>query len=243
MNVAIIEDDQNYATLLKEWIIEAKTDWNVDFFDDPSGFGQAKLSKYHVILSDYDLPGVNGLDLIKSVSKKTKAALALMSAYPNVLMRKEISQEAPAILSKECSKNIIDWLHYIEAKLRINRMVEQEGQGLNSMALRTNGHQVEIKDGVIVFGIKKINSQDKEKLLTLMKQTGFKVVAYFINGKVDSSQLSVLVNTYKTVKLNDGKLVFWSKGNEFAVNVIHSCTLDKIIDIYENLDNAINALK
>jgi DNA-binding response OmpR family regulator len=80
-----IEDDETIATVAREMLEEQG--WQVQTCDD----GKAAIEHisggvhYDLLLIDYDLPGVNGLDLVKrarTLAHRSRIPIAVLSATP-----------------------------------------------------------------------------------------------------------------------------------------------------------------
>jgi len=145
MKVAIIEDSRTYQKILNE-IIERTTKWEVDFFSDASHFGRdADLKEYSIIIADFYLPGINGRDLIKTLSKKTRAEFALMSSRKKWVSDDDLNDEKiSTIIDKTVTGNVIDALKYLDAKKRINDCMETEEKNMEEINSITNGNNKKI---------------------------------------------------------------------------------------------------
>lgn len=80
-----IEDDKTIATVAREMLEEQG--WQVQTCDD----GNAAIEHisggvhYDLLLVDYDLPGINGLDLVKrarTLAHRSRIPIAVLSATP-----------------------------------------------------------------------------------------------------------------------------------------------------------------
>lgn len=246
MRIAVIEDDLEYSNLLKDVIKkQANSKWTVDYFNNSADFGEAKLSEYQIIISDYKLPTINGLDLFRTIANKTEAALALMSGHDVFREEKEVDDFISRVFDKKNIKEIVDWFQYTEAKLRINNMVEQEKESLTKIALVTNGHTVEIKNGIVVLGVSRtIDIKSDEYLQEIFEKGKYKIVAYFMNKRVNSTQLSFLIQIHKLTEKKGGKLVFWNKDEDkFVSQVLRDCALDKVLTIFGEEEIAVKYLQ
>jgi len=141
MKIAVIEDSSTYKNVLKK-IIKETTSWEVDFFSDASHFGrEAKLSDYSIIIIDFHLPGINGRELLKSISNKTKAQLALMTSKTEWISEEDLNNGTiSTIIEKMPPNKVIDSLKYLEAKAMINKYTETEEKNMEEMINLTNGN-------------------------------------------------------------------------------------------------------
>lgn len=140
MKVAIIEDSISYQDSLKK-IIKDTTKWEVDFFSDASHFGRsANLHDYDIIIANFYLPGINGRDLIKSISNKTKAEFALMASENNWVSTNDLENEQiSTIIDKSIPNNVFDAMKYLGAKKEINSCMETETENMKEIISLTNG--------------------------------------------------------------------------------------------------------
>ena len=125
MRVAIIEDDRNYKTILRDCL--HGSDWQVVYFSDSYEFGkEAQVSSYDAIISDYYLPITNGMDILKAVWRRGyRPQMAIMSGYiDNIpdLNQPFINQ----VINKKDPQDIGRWLKYVKLKLETNKKVDKE---------------------------------------------------------------------------------------------------------------------
>jgi len=126
MEVAIIDDDIIFQSSLRKKINEfnkSERHENIvaDYFTGSSDFGKSTLEKYKIIISNVNLPAIQGIDLINSIREKTDAHFALMSKE-NGWHDKDILNDDRiiAIFDKnEHVKAIINWLKFMQARLAI----------------------------------------------------------------------------------------------------------------------------
>ena len=65
--ILLIEDDQSALSALQRVLTDE--DYAVEMADrGDMGLQQAKLGKFDVVISDFKLPGVNGLELVKRIA-------------------------------------------------------------------------------------------------------------------------------------------------------------------------------
>lgn len=140
MKVAIIVDSLNFQKILNV-IIKETTQWDVDFFSDASHFGKdAKLKDYSIIITDFYLPGMNGRELIKSISNKTSAQLAIMSSESNWVSDADLEdKKISTIIDKTVPNNIVDALKYLGAKKEISDCMEIESKNQKEIISLANG--------------------------------------------------------------------------------------------------------
>lgn len=246
MRIAIIEGDSDYREAIKDKVKE--TEWDVDLFVSASDFGRSSLSKYDVIIASFNLPAVNGRDLIKGVASKTTAQMFLMG-YPsdNFHNEEDLNNERiKGLIDKSDLNNIISELKYIDSKLKLKSLMEKERNKLISI-FPTNGFKIENKDGIAIIHIHELLRQpSKEKLLKNLDESGINkvVLSFELTGTVSSPYLGLIIFLYKEMKQRNGSLVFWDAHNDkILVEQLHLCNLSLMVPIYAQLSKAIEHLK
>jgi DNA-binding NtrC family response regulator len=94
-SIAIVEDEEDLAALFKEALSNDRFKIN-SFTDSPTAFEQISLHhlEYRLILSDIRMPRINGLELIRRISKiDGYIKFVLMSAFD----QPDISHELPVL--------------------------------------------------------------------------------------------------------------------------------------------------
>jgi hypothetical protein len=157
MRIAVVESDPLYVKLLRKRIKSELAKWEIDYFESSTEFGKAKLSQYHIIVADYKLLEISGLALLKSVSKKTSASLAIMcehDIFEKDNLKEKIGGSISAIFDKRNLTKIIDWFHYTEVKIRIAEVIESEAESLANIAnvaIETNKQISAKNDGAMLI--------------------------------------------------------------------------------------------
>jgi CheY-like chemotaxis protein len=120
-----------FQEFLKEIIDDFDSNWDVDFFANSPDFGKAQIEQYDVIISNFSLPSMNGRELLKSISSKTKAELALMSSKKDWISEEDLNNHSvKTLLDKKDPKSILDWIKYIQSKKKILTLTESQQSGL-----------------------------------------------------------------------------------------------------------------
>lgn len=235
MQVAVIEDNVSFQNFLKNAL--ETNDWHTDFFSSPSEFGRVKLEKYDVILVDYHLPNINGRDLIKSISDKTKAEILLMSE--TFEEEDKENQNIKGLFHKEQDiEHVIDQLKYIDAKIRINKCMEEEKEVLENLAF--NGYSIEKDNDIAIIGIKEpLSKESKDIILRKMKEFK-KIIFSFLEKKiVPSIMLGDLTFLYKEFIKRKCKITFFNESKSIDLKtLLVNCSLDKLFPIFDSLEEA-----
>jgi DNA-binding response OmpR family regulator len=75
LNVAVIEDDEQYKAIYSDLFSKANEkdfDFKVSFFNNGTDFLETYKSDYDFIITDIEMPEVNGLDICKEIREKDK---------------------------------------------------------------------------------------------------------------------------------------------------------------------------
>ncbi len=90
--ILYIEDDKASAELLKEYLEESDFDYKVDLaFDGKKGIDKYKKDKHHIVIVDYNIPGMNGLEIIKALTNE--------DIFPPIIMLTHLGSEKIAVES------------------------------------------------------------------------------------------------------------------------------------------------
>ena len=85
-NILLVEDDAGISGLVEEYMKEALnfvTEIDI-FVDGKTALSQSYEKKYDLVITDFRLPSINGLDLIKKIRQNTlneSTPVIFMSAY------------------------------------------------------------------------------------------------------------------------------------------------------------------
>jgi len=246
MKVAIIEDSAEYQTLFKDLLKDFN--WDLDYFSDSKEFGKAPINGYDVIVSDYSLPKMTGRDLIHSISDKTSAAIFLMSAEG--FTQEDIENDhISGLINKTEPENLVDQLKYMDAKIRINKRIEEDQAKCKNMVTMansmTNGFSVEVRDGVVIIGIKQeLSKPSKSKILNEIDKYRKCVIYFPKRNTIASAVLGILVSLFKHTQDKKGSLVFWNESKKKETeDQLNLCKLTSLFPIFKELDDAVKYLK
>jgi len=126
MKVAVIDNDRHFQYSFRKKIDEFNVskkcdDIDVDFFTDSIDFGKSNLKKYKIIITNIQLPTVQGLQLIHSIKEKTDAYFALLipehkNEYEEILQDERI---VSMFNKNEPIRLIINWLKFMQSRVAI----------------------------------------------------------------------------------------------------------------------------
>lgn len=236
MKIAIIEENLSRLRDLNN-IVSNK--WKVDFFQTSQDFGRANLANYDVVVADCSLPTMQGRDLIKSILDKTHAQMLLMSDSSSVFSKEDIENESINGFI-DSPQTLMDQLSYLDSKIRISKLMEQESDRINGML--SNGFSLSIKDEVGVLDIKNLPGEATltrmEKEILAVKVKG--IVVCFQSSIINSLHLGVLVLLYKKMKIYKIKMAFWNRsGDSHVEQLMKDCNLDQLYGIFPSMDQAV----
>jgi hypothetical protein len=249
MNIAIIEPDKNYQLLIQDHLDNnKKNDWEIVFFDNEDEINPEQT--FDAVLLDCDISEQSKVSL-KQLTQKFSGILGILSAVPNFYNREGIKdQSISALIDRSNPEEILSWLKYIDARIRLNKYAEKEKQNIASnllnLAVINNGYALDEKEGIAVLGLSKLLPDDeKEEILRKLEAFHNKVVLYFTSKlqTIYSKHLSEVIFFFTEIKKQKGMLVFWKADRDDVMTIIETCNLDKVIKVFENLDEAIAFVK
>ena len=78
-SILVIEDDSSIQELIVEFL--SSQGYNVDFASDGlEGISKFKQGNYDLIILDIMIPGINGLDILKSIRKNIETPVLILTA-------------------------------------------------------------------------------------------------------------------------------------------------------------------
>lgn len=245
MKVAVIEDNGVSQKLIRS--MARHFDWDIDFFVSSSDFGQARLSEYDVILADYGLNSINGRDLIKSIASKTTAQMFLMSDSTGSFLEEDVENDRiKGLIDKADPHKIIDELKYVESKLRLKSILENEKDNLGSL-IPTNGYSIESSEGIGILRITELlTNKTRGRLLDEIQQLKIHdiILSFSIQGIISSPYLSFIIFLYKELKKLSGRLVIWDEmKNEELTDQISLCNLSLLVPVFGSIEESLNYFK
>lgn len=245
MNIAIIDDEEIIHDILRSRILEVCNDCRVECFNDSTDFGRSNLRQFDLIIADNRLPNISGRELLKSISLKTKAHLLLMSAYDADFLIHDVKENyIDAFISKDDISSLLDHIKYINAKLRITRMLDLE-EGRIADRIKENGYTMEINGLIMVIGLSNILSEkSKNEITEKIKTFNYSGIVFFSEKSIIGSiMMKELIYFYKLFKDEKKKFCFWNAYKQEEIKLLlHNCNLDRLIKIFDNMDEAISYL-
>ncbi|GGL39711.1 hypothetical protein GCM10009037_24330 [Halarchaeum grantii] len=167
-----IEDDQSFSELVATFLQRERDYFTVKTENDPQG-GLSRLEEDDVdcVISDYDMPGMNGLDVLKRVREKHPD-------MPFILFTGKGSEE---IASEAISKGVTEYLqkgggteqyevlaNRIEQAVARNRAEKQVTRGFQAIEAAHDGISLLDEDGQFIYvneAYADITGYDREELL------------------------------------------------------------------------------
>ena len=74
INIAYIDDEVDFLTISEKILLKMNKSYNIDVFQNPKDFLESykeKNSFYDIIISDYEMPEMNGLTLLSEIKKNS----------------------------------------------------------------------------------------------------------------------------------------------------------------------------
>src|SRR5215207_59038 len=95
LNILLVEDDQNLAITLSHGLRKAMgTATSVVFCSSsPEAFAMLATQPFDVVISDFHMPGISGLDLLKKIRQDhCETSLILITAFGTEMLEEEVHQ-------------------------------------------------------------------------------------------------------------------------------------------------------
>ena len=240
MRIAVVENSQNHDLIHS--VIKENKDWHVDYFSCSKELGKTSIHEYDVVLVDDKLPEMQGVRLIEALSEKSPIEFALMSDSGNFSETDINNRHISALIEKQNIDKVIDWLKYIDIKIRINNNIKIEKEKLNNILSLTNGFILDVKDDIAFLGFSKpLSKKGRTEILEVLTKSKGAIVYFSNNNKVSSMFLGEIVFLYKEMQKHGKQLVFLNNDKNI-VKFIQACNLDKILEIFETEEEALNYL-
>jgi CheY-like chemotaxis protein len=240
MLIAVIEDNESLKKRL-HGLLE-KEGWKVDFFQSSSDFGKARLHRYDAILADQTLEPVNGRQLLYSISKKTKAELLLMNDGPFKDDDAQ-SEHIKGLIDKSSIEDVMDKLHYINSKLRIQKLAQEERKRLESIT--SVQYDIGTQDGVSIVELNDMSDDVVNRVKeALLKDNKNIVLTFPFHEELSSTHLGVIASIYNILKKKDRRIVFWNKfQSKNITKIFELCRLEVLVPVFDDLNEALSFLK
>lgn len=124
IKILLVEDDENINNMVKNMLVKAG--YTVDaYFNGDAALEQFYNKKYHLVILDIMLPGMNGLMLLKEFRKIEETPVLMMTALDDEYNQvKAFENEADDYVTKPFSMQIL--MKRIEALLRRSGALKKE---------------------------------------------------------------------------------------------------------------------
>ena len=244
MKIAIIGNRNGSTRELREALKNPK--WYVDFFNDSLDFGQSKLGDYEVVIANKDLPSMSGRRLIKNIAMKTSAQFFIMSDDSSNFDEDDVHDpRIKGFLNVANIPGMVDHLKYIDAKLRINRLMEVESEKFGEI-IPSNGFDINKENGILYLVIYMyLSPASKKKVISRIKKEKCPKLLVSIDTceKISSPYLGLLITIYKEIKSLGGKIVYLNDPEKEALEEsMKMCNLDTLFPIFREKEKAIEYL-
>ena len=173
MKLLIIEDDRTMADTLK---MSLRNDYLVDSaYSGEEGLYQLSINHYDLIILDYMLPGINGLDVIAELKKK------------NILIPKLILTGIDAVDVKVLALDsggddyLVKPVHIKELKARIRLLLRRHQGNVSSKIFSLGDLTIDVASKTV----------SREKRIIVLRRKEFDLLEFFIRnpGKVLTSSM------------------------------------------------------
>lgn len=98
-NILLIDDDEDQALYYKDSLLVSNYAYNIDIIIDPERIRDAALKHYQLVITDYNMPGMNGLEVLEYVHSNHKIPVIILTG-----------QDQQHILAEALEKGAQDYL-------------------------------------------------------------------------------------------------------------------------------------
>lgn len=95
LNILLVDDDQNLATTLSHGLRKALGKANSIIFcsSGPEAIALLATQPFDVVISDFNMPGLSGLDLLKKIRQDhAETSLVLITAFGTETLEEEVNR-------------------------------------------------------------------------------------------------------------------------------------------------------
>jgi DNA-binding NarL/FixJ family response regulator len=122
-HIALIDDDRSWLEALSEYL--RRKGFSVSTSADPAdGLALLGRSKVSVVICDFDMPGMNGLELVRLICQQPYSVAVLMLS----------SQEQPSLASQALAAGARGFLAKTVAPAQLVRKLRQIVEELDALA-------------------------------------------------------------------------------------------------------------
>jgi len=168
MKLLIIEDDKDMARALK---MSLKNDYLVDFaYTGEEGLSSLSINEYDLIILDYMLPDINGLEVITELKKRKLETPKLVLTGIDAIDLKVL------MLDSGSDDYLVKPVHMKELKARIRLLLRRRPNQISSNIFSIGDLSVNLTDKTV--------SREKKEIILRRKE--FDLLEYFVRntGKV-----------------------------------------------------------
>lgn len=83
INIALVDDEKDFLTISQAHLKKQNKNYQISLFQSPVSFlnylKEDKENKFDVIISDYEMPGLNGLELLAEVRKVSNVSFIMVT--------------------------------------------------------------------------------------------------------------------------------------------------------------------
>lgn len=182
--IFLIDDDQMYSTIMKT-SLEQNDHYDVHIFDSGEKFFNHIHENPDVVIIDYNLPGMSGIDILKRIKQYNQyIATVILSGQDKLEVVVEAYNNGANnyIIKKE---NVVVELSHCIKNLSVNSNLRKEVQELREQIIDRNKYQNIIGESKPILNVLKlIQKVENTNLITLItgeSGTGKEVVAHALH--------------------------------------------------------------
>ena len=134
LNILLVDDDQILATTLSHGLRKAMGEANsvLSCSSGPEAFAMLATQSFDVVISDFHMPGMSGLELLKKIRQDySETSLMLITAYGTDTLEEEVHQLGFGYITKPFEMPIL--MQSIHGLIR-NKETREEAKGLPKSA-------------------------------------------------------------------------------------------------------------
>lgn len=212
--ILVVEDDPEFRDMIEDWL--SHEHYTVDCVSTGDDGRQRVLYyEYDLIVLDWDLPGVKGVDICKEYRDKGGATPILMLTGKSSISEKEMGLDAGAddYLTKP--------FHVKELSARVRALLRR-GSGLTSNVLKIGNLTLEPVNFRVTKGGVELELQRKEFLLLefLMRNPNRVFSPEALLERVWSGESDATVDAIRTCVMRIRKKID-SEGQESIIKTVH----------------------
>ena len=207
IDVAVIEDDLHYQTVVNKMLLKTKTNLDITYFDNAESFLDSSKN-YELVLLDIDLPGMDGISLSRLIKNRTDG-IVFLTSYEDKAIEAIGIKVAKYIVKTLPEEIIVARIRETIEELSLKSGIEIHTEYGEFMYLRIDDIYRIMIEGRMIYLYTK-DSRFKMSSITLAS-----VFKYF-DGRLIYANQSSLVNPYHiTHVFKDGTILFDNDSKEY----------------------------